>query len=910
MAEVPSGTVTFLFTDIEGSTRLWEEHPVAMEQALVVHDRIMRDAIARNGGYVFSTGGDSFAAAFQHTHDGLRAATDAQLAMNGEDWAEAPISVRMALHTGEAQERDGDYFGRTLNRTARLMSAGHGGQVLISRSAYEIGNDHPPGDVEFDDLGDHRLKDLDRAERIFQLRHPALPADFPDLVTIDARPNNLPVQLTSFIGREEALTALVGALGETRLLTVTGVGGSGKTRLALQAAAEVLTDYPGGVWLVELAEVLDPGLVIPAIAEVLAVQDSQGRSLIESVAGAIGDRELLMMLDNCEHLVDAAAGAAAGLLERCVNLRIVATSRELLGVPGEVPFRTDSLALPLEEGSGDVIADFDAVRLFAERAATAKPGFHVTDVNAVGVARICRRLEGMPLAIELAAARVPVMSPEQIATRLDDRFTLLTGGARTVRPRQRTLQATIDWSYQLLDHDEQTVFQNLSVFVGGFAPDTAELAAATDAITGFAVIGLIHRLADKSLVVRGEEADGSVRFRMLETIRQFAAEELLAAGRADAARRRHAETFASLASELAEPLLTDEEGSVVSLLTLEHDNFRAALRWSIDHEEIAMVTALAMTLGRYWARRGLSMEAVRWLSEILDLMPDEDSADLTAMLRVAGSAKSMVGAYDDGASDFRRALEISTRLGDDDGRMRALNSLAIIADSTGRYDDEQRYLEEALDLAQAPHHRMRSIIMANLGWTAFKSDDPATGRERFDDAFAEAELADGAPIHDFLLGLGWVTWAEGDFAAAEDLAWQAVREAERRGEPANRAGYLFSVAAFAHDGGRREVAEDALRDSFPVLLEAAEDHWLNHWLWAAARAQTDVGVAARILGTQAALAERTGFVFGIPIRRDRDRRVERLRDAFGRGDFDQAWAEGQAATVEQAGAWALEGLEV
>jgi predicted ATPase/class 3 adenylate cyclase len=907
MAAVPSGTITFLFTDIEGSTRLWEEQPDAMKQALVLHDRIMRDAIEDNEGYVFSTGGDSFAAAFRRVNEGLLAAVEAQRALADQDWADAPIHVRMALHSGEAEERDGDYFGPTLNRAARLMSAGHGGQVLVSQSAFEISGEAPPGDLAFDDLGDHRLKDLDRAVRIYQLLHPALPTEFAALRTLDYRPNNLPIQLTSFVGREDDIDALVGALTDARLLTVTGVGGSGKTRLALQAAAEVLSDYPGGVWLIELADVVDAGLVLAAVAAELGVAERQGWSLIDSLASTIGDQQLLLLLDNCEHLVDAAAEAAAGLLESCPNLRVLATSRELLGVPGEVALAAQSLSLPPAEGNGEVIEGFDAVKLFVERATTAKPGFQVTPSNAADIAQICRRLDGMPLALELAAARVRVMSPEQISARLDDQFSLLTGGARTALPRQRTLQATIEWSYQLLDEDEQAVFQSLSVFVGGFAPEGAERVAGTDQITGFAVTDLVHRLVDKSLVVVGEEPDGSIRYRLLETIRHFAADELVNSGRANDVRHRHARAFAALAIEQEQPLRTDEHG--VDVLTVDHDNIRAALRWSLDVGDVDAVTDIAMTMGRYWVHRGLSNEGLGWMLEVLDLIPNTDTPTRATILRFLARSLYMTGAYSRARDEAERAYNMARRLDEDASRMGALNTLAVVADATGKYEAEREYLEEGLDLVADSDHFVRAIFIADLGWAAWKSDDMETARRQFTLALEEAERGGHTAIDDFLFGQSWVAWVEGDFARAAELAEEAVALADEWGAPVASAGYEFGVAVYAHDGGHHIAVAPALTHSLPILLESHEDHWLNHWLWAAARVQPELSASVHIMGAQAALAKRTGFVFGIPIRRDVDRLFERARAEFDPESFDRAWAEGQAATLEQATAWALEGLE-
>ena len=530
----PTGTVTFLFTDIEGSTRLWEEHPKGMRTALALHDRLLRDTIAGGGGYVFATGGDGFAAAFQRAGDALVVAVEAQRDLAAQDWGDVPVRVRMALHTGESEERDGDYFGPALNKTARLMSAGHGSQVLVSQTTLEIVGSDPPRGVTFEDLGEHRLKDLDRPERIFQLHHPALVSEFAPLLTVEARPSNLPVQLTSFVGRENDVAETLGLLSGARILTLTGVGGSGKTRLALRLAVEVLADYPGGVWMIELAPVTDLELVAQTVQIVLGAGEPE-TSPLEAIVTAIAEKHLLLVLDNCEHLIEEVAGLAAVLLARCANLKIVATSREILGVPGEVPFAVQSMALPPAEADPKTLVGFDSVRLYTERASTVQPSFEVTDSNAEAVAQICRRLDGMPLALELAAARMRVMTPDQIATRLDDRFALLTGGARTALPRQQTLLATIDWSYQLLDVDEQELFQSLSVFVGGFSLETAE-ALCGDGLAGYAVTDLVHRLVDKSLVIVGEGPEGAMRYRLLETLRQYAAVELAKSGRGDGTR--------------------------------------------------------------------------------------------------------------------------------------------------------------------------------------------------------------------------------------------------------------------------------------------------------------------------------------------------------------------------------------
>src|SRR5579884_2058809 len=551
---LPSGTVTFLFTDIEGSTKLWEECPEAMRQALARHDALAASIIEQHEGLLVKSRGegDSLFCVFARATDAVAAACALQQAFVSEPWpAEAPLRVRMALHTGEADLREGDYYGSAVNRCARLRAIGHGGQVLLSQAARDL----LPPDAPLMDKGSHRLKDLQQPEHVFQLAAPDLPSEFPPLRSL--RNTNLPVQTTSFIGREQEMAQLKRLFSSTRLLTLTGIGGCGKTRLALQVAADLLEDYPDGAWLVELAALSEGSPVPQSVASALGLREEPGRSLTQTLIDYLQSRSLLLILDNCEHLVAACASLAETLLRSSPNVKLLATSREALNVPGETTYRVPSLLppdperLPSEEKDlAAALMDYDAVRLFVERACSHRSEFALTRQNGPAVAEICHQLDGIPLAIELAAARIRAMAVEKIAERLDDRFRLLTGGARTVLPRQQTLRALIDWSYDLLDARERTLLQRLGVFAGGWSLDSAEAVCADrpgegDLEAGFEeweVLDLLQSLVDKSLVLY-EEREAEGRYRLFESVRHYALGKLSAAGDAERVRDRHADHF-------------------------------------------------------------------------------------------------------------------------------------------------------------------------------------------------------------------------------------------------------------------------------------------------------------------------------------------------------------------------------
>jgi predicted ATPase len=524
--------------------------------------------------------------------------------------------VRMAIHSGTASERDGDYFGPALNRCAHLLAVANGGQVLLTEATHGMVKDHPPTGASFRDLGSHRLRDLSVSERVFAVVHSDL-ASTQAIRSLSVLPNNLPVQLTTFVGRAQELEEAAKLLRGSRLLTVAGVGGSGKTRLALQMASEVLDEYTDGVWLCELAPVSEPEGVIRAVAAALAVTELPGQPLDKTVIDHLRNRELLLIFDNCEHLIDAASRLTERLLASAPGLSILATSRELLGVQGEVPYQLRSMSLPDQSALFSSVVGFDSVRLFAARGEGARSGFRVDQSNAGAVVQVCRRLDGMPLAIELAAARLRVLAPEQIAARLDDRFRLLTGGSRTALPRQQTLQAAIDWSYDLLDEREKVLFDRLSAFQGGFTLEAAEAVCSVEPLTDIEILDLVSHLVDKSLVVTTEGPDGGIRYRLLETLRQYGADHLTHRGETELVRRGHLSYFHSLADKALPHLRGPDEESWLDRLEVEHDNFRHALRWAVDAGETDLGQNLAGTLYRFWMIRYHVDEGRVWLDEVL-----------------------------------------------------------------------------------------------------------------------------------------------------------------------------------------------------------------------------------------------------------------------------------------------------
>ena len=725
MGSLPTGTVTFLFTDIETSTRLLVQLGDRYADLLVEHHRLLRAAFQARGGREVDTQGDAFFVSFARAKDAVLAATAAQKAINRHTWSDGvSVRVRMGLHTGEPISSEIGYVGMDVHRSARICSAGHGGQILLSQATGALVQNDLPQGASLRDLGKHRLKDLQHPEQVFQLLHPDLPTDFPPLKSLDALPNNLPIQLTSFIGREKEIEEVKNSFTKTRLLTLTGSGGCGKTRLGLQALADLVDEFPDGVWVVELAPLSDPGLVAQEVASVLGIREESGSLLMgegspEALSGIsddfpltsklteyLGPKQLLLMLDNCEHLIETCATLSDTLLRSCPSLRILVASREALGIAGESTYRVPSLSLPdpknLPEGTDLVstLATYEAIGLFIDRAVAVQPTFALTNDNATSVAQVCHRLDGIPLAIELAAARVRVLPVEQIIKRIDDRFRLLTGGSRTALPRQQTLRATMDWSYNLLTDAERVLLNRLSVFAGGWMLPAAEAVCAGDSIEEDEVLDLLTNLADKSLVVV-EEKSGEGRYRLLETVRQFSRDKLVESGEGERVRNQHLDFFLRLA-EQAEPEFRGPDQIVwLGRLEEEHSNLMAALDWSkIGEGSLESGLRLAGALWYFFRVRvyRYNSEYLEMLEELLSVSSGISDSVRAKAFGAAGLLAHQRRSFGRATAFYEESIALSHQTGDKWVEAFALVCLVVLLSEQRDYDRSEALHNESLAL--------------------------------------------------------------------------------------------------------------------------------------------------------------------------------------------------------------------
>ncbi len=690
--------MTFVFTDIEGSTKRWELYSADMEKAVRRHDELMRTAFAENGGRVFKTIGDAFCVAFPRPQDAVAAAATAQRSLAAEDFAAVDgLRVRMAIHTGTADERDGDYFGTTVNRVARILAVGNGGQVLISGVAADLVVAELPPHATMRDLGQHRLRDLERPEQIYQLVLRDVPGEFPPLRSLDRLPNNLPVHLTSFVGRDDDVREITNLLETHRIVTLVGSGGVGKSRASLQVAANVLDGSAGGVWLIELAPLTDGALITATIASALGIVLS-GEDQVKALVTALGETRLLLVLDNCEHIIDAAAAVVAAIVQRCPRVAVLASSRQPLGIDGEIPYRMPSLGFPPDDSglSADAALAFGSIALFSERAKVANRRFELTDANAGIVGEICRRLDGIPLAIELAAARVAVLSPPQLCQRLNERFRLLAGANRTALPRQQTLRALVDWSYDLLDEAERLLFDRFGIFVGACTLEAITAVCAGDALDELDVFDRLASLVDKSLVIM-EDDDTSSRYRMLETIRVYSVERLSKRGEADLVSARHLAFYLALAREANRFYERSARESDLAPIAADQDNIRAAVDRSLEEGGDVFGGAELSILAR-WSLRDHRENLAR-LRPFL-------TRDLEADPRIASLLRSAIsptlfnfGEHQASRTAADESLTYAERSGDETAMFSALYAVGTKEAQIGNRSKATEFLERAREIA-------------------------------------------------------------------------------------------------------------------------------------------------------------------------------------------------------------------
>ncbi|HZP80237.1 MAG TPA: adenylate/guanylate cyclase domain-containing protein [Chthonomonadaceae bacterium] len=906
MHDPPSGPMTFLFAQIEDSTRLWEQHPDRMRAALASYDTLVKQAVETQNGHIFKTLGDAFYAAFAAAPDALNAALFLQTRLTGENWRQLPLQARVALHTGPAEAREGDYFGLTLHRLNRLLAIGHGGQVLVSGATRDLlARSLPPGAV-LEDKGHHRLKDLQRPEQVYQLLAPGLPAEFPPLRSLPEQRHNLPVQLTSFIGREQEMVDVRWLLEAARLLTITAIGGAGKSRLAMQVAAEALDAYPDGVWLVELAPLSDPALLPQTVGAVLGVREEASRAGNAGLAEALAGMRLLLLLDNCEHLLRACAQCAATLLGACPDITLLATSREPLGIAGETLYRLPPLSLPGPDPAltPESLERFESVRLFVERASAVAPAFAVSRHNAPALSQICRRLDGIPLAIELAAARVRSLPVEQIAARLDNRFQLLTGGSRTALPRQQTLHALMDWSYDLLTASEKRLFRSLSVFAGGWTLAAAEAVCADAEIERSQVRGLLASLVNKSLVI-AETPEEAGRYGLSETIQQYARERLRESDEPRAVGRRHRDFYLQQLEALApepDPL------PYRAWCEAERDNLRAALTFSLEEPDSAPeVLRLVIAHWPFWRDIGDYTEGRSWLDAALRKEGESRSPERMIALYAAAYLAMQQSDFAVAESLAADCLALARERGEQAWQEHPLIVLGHVVSDPAR---AQAFMAERIAiLRQTSHQALLSEALADLGHSLMAQGDLTAARPLVEEALSVAMQSQSPSTIEYAKGrLALLARLGNDHEQANALYQEHLARSREQGDMLGMAFSLRDLAVIRMHLGDLAAARAHLMESLTLFGRLGNKLGLIRSLEGMAQLAAARQEAARAVRLFAA-AESLREVYRLPLApvdRPDYGSVPGLRAALGEAAFASARAAGRAMSLEQAVAYAQE----
>jgi predicted ATPase/class 3 adenylate cyclase len=898
---VPAGTVTFVFTDIEGSTRLLGALRDSYGQLLDEYHELVESIFSVHGGTQLDRAGDGLFHSFTSARRAVAAAIEAQQAMADHTWpAGASVRARMGLHTGEPSESRGGLVGMDIHRAARIAASGHGGQLLLSQTTRDLVAAELPAEASLVDLGEHWLKDLAQPEHLFQVNVEGLPHAFPPLRSLVTLPNNLPRHLSSFVGRRHDVTELRQLMTEAPLVTLTGPGGVGKTRLCLQVAAELLDTFVDGAWLVELETLTDENLVAQQVAIALGIAEASDADALDSVLGHLRSRQALLILDNCEHVIDACARLANALLRGCPGLRILATSREALGVAGERMYPVRSLTLPgtTRALSPAVVAEFESVELFCERARAAEPEFRISDDNARAIVEICRRLDGIPLALELAAARVRALTVQQIADRLDDRFRLLTGASRTVMPRHQTLRAAIDWSFDLLPDTERSVLWRLSVFSGVFSLEAAEHVCAAADVAPEEVIDHLTRLVEKSLVNRQGD-----HYRLLETVRGYARERSLEAGESEAAYERHRDWYLEFVRQAAPGFFRGPESAIwLDKIEAEHDNLRGALSWSLNAPGgAAAALELAAGLWRFWEIRGYLLEGRHWLDRVLALTTDEVSQTRADVLTAAGVLAANQGDHVAAVRFHEQSLAAHEQLGVQLGIQYALHNLANAAMHQGDTARARQLYERAFEIGDRSDPSL-AFVLVNLGDVTDSLGDHAAANRWYEEAIAMIG-ATGDPwgMAYAVSSYGQSAARHGDHATARERYEQALALYRQMGDQRGEARVLTLLADVTGDEGDEAAALALLYDALLIRSGLGDAPGICAALerFSVASLPIDPTRATRILAAAAAMRERTGARLSLAAQGQVDQQLAALQQSLG-GDFAAVWQSASAASVDDA----------
>lgn len=789
---------------------MWEEHPHEMRKALPRHEEMVESSVAVFGGNIVRSQreGDSFLIVFEHPGSAVACALEFQRTLLSERWPDGlDLRVRAAINAGKAELREGDYFGQAVSRTARIRSVAHGGQTLVSKAAHDLLDLLQlslPQEATLRPMGAHRLKDLSRPEELYELRHPDLPSDFPPLRSLETLPNNLPIQLTSFIGREKEIDEVREMLSRTRLVTLHGSGGAGKTRLAAQVAGELADEFAEGVWMVELDSVSDSRSMEQQLATVMGVREDPGTPLLLTLIDHLRRRQTLLLVDNCEHLIHESARLVESLLKACPELKVLATSREPLRVPGETLVRVPSLGFPDPDANVPLSAlnEFDALRLFVDRALHVNPDFSFAEADAAAVAEISRHTSGIPLAIELAAAWVNVLRPVEIARRMSETggFQMLARGNRTSAPRQQTLQAAVQWSYDLLEERERLLFNRLSMFTGSFSLEAAEGVCAGDGIEAGEILDLLSSLVDKSLIVV-EEGPSVPRYSLLMTMRAYARERLVEAGEEDRVALEHLDWFAALAEKFDEEFDGPDRVAWIELIETEHENMRQALERSM-RESPDTLLRIAASLRRFWHVRGHISEGRKWLE--MALVETDDMPALRAKaLRGAGAFASFEGDVSAAQSFYEAGIALARDTGDEAGLAMSLNNLGIVCQDLGDYSRARDLLKESLDLERRLGSQLRIAgCLANLGSVAIYQGNYEEAQSSIEEALDISRNEKDQNLESRLLhNLAEVHFNRGNYSKARELYEQCLRLETEVGDKQVRARSLIALSSLAREEG-------------------------------------------------------------------------------------------------------------